>query len=146
MEIRRMTLEDYDRVYQLWTRTPGMGLNDVDDSREGIAKYLLRNPTTCFVAEKAGQIVGVILCGHDGRRGFIHHTAVLASEQRQGIGAALVDHALEALKGEGIHKVALVVFAKNELGNRFWEGQGFSVREDLRYRNKALRALTRLDT
>ena len=146
MEVRLMTMEDYERVYQLWLSTPGMGLNNVDDSREGIAKYLRRNPTTGFVAEKADEIVGVILSGHDGRRGYIHHTAVKTSERNQGIGGALVDRALGALKNEGIHKVALVVFSKNEVGNRFWENRGFEVREDLIYRNKALSQLTRIDT
>ncbi len=146
MKIRLMTAEDYERVYQLWLSTPGMGLNDVDDSREGIARYLRRNPATCFVAERADEIVGVILSGHDGRRGFIHHTAVKTSERNQGIGGSLVDHALEALKSEGIQKAALVVFSRNEIGNRFWENRGFEVREDLVYRNKALGNLVRLDT
>lgn len=77
--IRRMNAADYDAVYALWLSTSGMGLNAEDDSREGIESYLRRNPTTCFVAETAKEIVGVILAGHDGRRGFIHHTAVKES-------------------------------------------------------------------
>ena len=85
MQIRNMLINDYEKVYDLWINTPGMGLNDIDDSREGIEKYLLRNPTTCFVAEKEGSIVGVILSGHDGRRGFIHHTAVCVSARSKGI-------------------------------------------------------------
>ena len=83
--IRPMTIDDYQGVYDLWLATPGMGLNDRDDSPEGIAAYLARNPTTCFVAEKASDIVGVILCGHDGRRGFIYHLAVRPSARRPGI-------------------------------------------------------------
>lgn len=146
MDIRPMRIEDYERVYRLWISTPGMGLNTLDDSHAGIAKYLKRNPHTCFIAEKAGEIVGVILSGHDGRRGYIHHTAVKAVERNQGIGGALVDSALAALEKEGIHKVALVVFGKNEVGNRFWEGRGFTVREDLIYRNKSITPLTRIDT
>ena len=74
--VRRMTTEDYEPVYQLWMNTPGMGLNTTDDSRDGIERYLRRNPATCFVAEIDGKIVGVILAGHDGRRGYIYHTAV----------------------------------------------------------------------
>lgn len=85
MEIRNMTLNDYNQVYALWLDTPGMGLNDIDDSREGIEKYLARNPGTCFVAECDSKIIGVILAGHDGRRGFIHHTAVAESKQRRGV-------------------------------------------------------------
>lgn len=144
--IRKMTIGDYENVYDLWISTPGMGLNDLDDSREGIEKYLKRNPDTCFVAEEAGKIVGVILSGNDGRRGFIHHTAVRVEARRQGIGKRLVDAALDALEQEGIHKVALVVFKRNELGNAFWEKQGFRVREDLNYRNRALAELKRIDT
>ena len=140
-----MTINDYERVYALWMRTPNMGLNDLDDSKEGIAKYLMRNPDTCFVAEKNGNIIGVILSGHDGRRGYIHHAAVAESEQRNGVGTALTDAAMFALEREGIAKAALVVFEKNEKGNAFWEKYGFTKRNDLVYRNKAITALTRID-
>ncbi len=146
MEIRKMSIDDYEGVYQLWMNTPGMGLNNLDDSREGIEKYLRRNPDTCFVALKNDIVIGVILCGHDGRRGYIHHTAVSTSERKQGIGNALLNAALEALEQEGINKVALVVFSKNEIGNAFWENRGFIVRNDLIYRNKNLKELTRIDT
>ncbi|MDO5520107.1 MAG: GNAT family N-acetyltransferase [bacterium] len=146
MRIRKMVIEDYEQVYGLWVRTPGMGLNSVDDSREGIARYLNRNPDTCFVAEEEGEIIGVILTGNDGRRGYISHTAVDGERQKQGIGRQLVEKALEALHREGITKVALVVFEKNIGGNEFWEKLGFTKREDLVYRNKALVQLIRLDT
>jgi len=146
MKIRLMALKDYDDVYRLWLNTPGMGLNTTDDSRAGIEKYLDRNPTTCFVAEKNSEIIGVILSGHDGRRGYIHHTAVKLSERKQGIGGALVDSAMAALKAEGISKVALVVFEQNEIGNAFWESHGFLCRNDLNYRNKQMAALERIDT
>lgn len=146
MTIRTMTIEDYEAVYQLWMSTPGMGLNNLDDSREGIEKYLKRNPTTCFVAEKDGKIAGVIISGHDGRRGYIYHTAVAVSEQSQGIGGALVDAAMAALEAEGIHKCALVAFARNETGNHFWENRGFTTRPDLVYRNKTIQEFVRIDT
>ena len=146
MPIRLMTIADYDRVYALWLSCKGMGLNDVDDSREGIEKYLNRNPSTCFVAETGGKIAGVILSGHDGRRGFIHHTAVRPDCRKMGLGKQLADAALAALKQEGISKVALVVFAHNEGGNAFWEKMGFTQRQDLAYRNLALRELIRMDT
>ncbi len=144
--IRPMFASDYDQLHALWLATPGMGLNDLDDSREGIAKYIARNPHTCFVAEQDGQLTGAIMCGHDGRRGDIHHTCVRADCQGQGIGRALVEAALDALKAEGIHKVALVAFARNEKGNAFWEKMGFTTREDLVYRNRALSEMVRLDT
>lgn len=143
--IRIMTIEDYEKVYDLWIHTEGMGLNTTDDSREGIAKYLFRNPNTCFVAEEHGELVGVIMSGHDGRRGFIHHTTVKKDYRGKGIGKKLVASALTALEAEGIHKVALVAFEKNVLGNAFWEKVGFTVRDDLVYRNKNIHELKRID-
>jgi len=146
MVVRKMTIDDYNEIYDFWMSTPGMGLNDVDDSNVGIAKYLKRNPDTCFVAIISNKIVGVILSGHDGRRGYIYHTAVSAACRNKGVGSALLNAALTALHDEGISKVALVVFKNNEIGNTFWEHTGFSTREDLNYRNKALAELKRIDT
>ena len=146
MEIRNMQLDDYDSVYALWLSCPGMGLNNLDDSREGITKYLARNPDTCFVAVEDGRIIGSILTGHDGRRGYISHTAVSPSHQRQGIGKQLVEVALDALKQQDINKVNLVVFARNEKGNAFWEKMGFTQRPDLIYRNCTLVDMERFDT
>jgi len=140
MKIRKMTIDDYEGIYQLWISTPGMGMRSVDDSKEGIAKYLNRNPETCFIAESENKIIGVILSGHDGRRGYIHHTAVNLTNRMQGIGRALVNAATESLKDQGINKVALVAFGTNKLGNSFWESEGFEVRNDLVYRNKSLNA------
>jgi len=146
MTIRNMIIGDYDAVYRLWQSTPGMGLNTTDDSREGIAAYLARNPNTCFVAEESGEIVGAILSGHDGRRGYIYHVAVAPLSQHGGIGTALLDRAMDALKNEGIHKVALVVFSNNSGGNTFWDKLGFTSREDLVYRNKSITELTIIKT
>jgi N-acetylglutamate synthase len=136
--IRPMLIEDYDAVYHLWSDTPGMGMRSLDDSLEGIARFLTRNPNSCFVAESEHQIAGVILCGQDGRRGYIYHTAVKQDCRKRGIGKALVDAALEALQKEKINKVALVVFTTNHLGNEFWERIGFTMRDDLIYRNFSL--------
>ena len=144
--IRTMTIQDYDAVHQLWMSCTGMGLNDVDDSWEGIGRFLKRNPSTCFVAVEGDQVAGCIMAGHDGRRGYIYHTAVHPSQRRKGIAAALVEAALAAMKDEGISKVALVVFSRNEQGNAFWEKQGFTQRNDLVYRNKNLIELIRIDT
>lgn len=144
--IRQMTVNDYSNVYELWLSCKGMGLNDVDDSEEGIARFLSRNPDTCFVAEIDNQIVGVIMAGNDGRRGYIYHTAVHPDFRKQGIGSLLVDATLNVLKQIGISKVALVVFDKNADGNAFWEKQGFTVRSDLTYRNKSLARMIRFDT
>lgn len=146
MNIRIMTIEDYDAVYDLWLSCAGMGLNNLDDSREGIERFLKRNPDTCFVAVNQNVIVGVIITGNDGRRGYIYHTAVNSAYRKQGIAKALVEKSMEALKNCGINKVALVVFNKNQNGNAFWEKIGFSVREDLVYRNKNLVEMIRIDT
>ena len=144
--IRVMNTEDYDRVYALWMSCKNMGFNNLDDSRQGIEKYLKRNPSTCFVAEQGDAIVGVVLAGHDGRRGFIHHMAVAEDCRRQGIATDLLGQALAALKEEGINKAALLVFNRNEAGNVFWERQGFTARDDVTYRNKELTEMIRIDT
>lgn len=146
IKIRIMSIEDYDDVYHLWINTPGMGLNTIDDSREGIHRYLKRNPTTSFVAEDKGKIVGVIISGHDGRRGYIYHTSVLPEYRHQGIARELVESAIRALDKEGIYKVALVVFDRNEIGNQFWEKIGFTKRDDLVYRNQNIHEFDRIDT
>lgn len=146
MNIRTMTIADYDAVYALWLSCKGMGLNDLDDSREGIDRFLKRNPETCFVAEENDMIAGVIIAGNDGRRGYIYHTAVAPRFRRKGVAKTLVNTALNALKELGINKTALVVFDRNADGNLFWESMGFTSREDLVYRNKALTEMTRIDT
>lgn len=146
MDIRKMIIDDYDEVYNLWTSCAGMGLNNLDDSENGIGIFLKRNPDTCFVAESGNKIVGVIMVGNDGRRGYIYHTAVHPQYRKQGIASKLVHTTLKALKQSGINKVALVVFDKNESGNQFWEKQGFTVREDLVYRNKSITEMIRIDT
>lgn len=147
MHIRTMHPTDYPAVYDLWLHTPGLSLNNLDDSAQGIAKYLARNPSTCFVAlDDDARIVGAILAGHDGRRGYIHHTAVRPDCRSRGIGTQLVAHAMRALDLEGVKKVALVAFRQNEAGNAFWERRGFDSREDLVYRNMNIHALERMDT
>ena len=146
IKIRTMTLADYDDVYSLWLSCKGMGLNNLDDSKEGIARYLERNPETCFVALDEEKLIGVIMAGHDGRRGFIHHTAVSPEHRRRGIAKRLAETALNALKGLGINKVALLVFERNKDGNKFWEKIGFTARDDVVYRNKTLTDIIRMDT
>lgn len=146
MEIRKMIIDDYEEVYKLWMSCAGMGLNNLDDSKEGILRFLDRNPDTCFVAVDLGRLIGVILAGNDGRRGYIYHTSVSPDCRKNGIATKLVDTAMEALSGCGIHKVALVVFEKNRDGNQFWEKIGFTSRSDLIYRNKSISEMIRIDT
>lgn len=146
MEIRKMILDDYEGIYALWMSCAGMGLNNLDDSKEGIGKFISRNPDTCFVALDGDKIIGVIMAGSDGRRGYIYHTAVHCEYRKRGIATKLVDHVLDALRELGINKAALVVFGRNEAGNAFWENRGFTEREDLVYRNKSLVEMVRIDT
>lgn len=136
--IRRMRISDYEEVHKLWLSSEGVGLNELDDSKDGIGRFLLRNPDTCFVAERDGNAAGVILAGNDGRRAYIYHLAVLEEYRGRDIATQLVDAVMNALKLLGIKKAALVVFKDNMGGNAFWEKLGFTVREDLIYRNKVV--------
>ena len=144
MEIRQMRNEDYNEVYQLWMSCEGIGLNNRDDTPEGVANFLQRNPDTCLVAEIEGRIVGVVLAGTDGRRGRVYHMAVHPDSRRQGIARQLVEKALDGLKQAGVYKVSLVAFAKNQAGNGFWESMGFVARDDLVYRDKLLAPVERV--
>lgn len=130
-----MKKRDWKKCLELWQNIPGMGLNSIDDTKEGIVRFLRRNPKSCFVAETDGTIIA----GHDGRRGYIYHTAVLPQFRRRGIATALLKAAMDALKKQKIAKVALLVFSDNESGNAFWENHGFTKRSDITYRNKVIR-------
>lgn len=136
--IRRMHINDYEEAHKLWLCCKGVGLNELDDSRDGIERFLLRNPDTCFVAEREGKVTGVILAGNDGRRAYIYHLAVDKEYRGKGIATQLVDAVVNVLKLLGVQKAALVVFKDNTEGNAFWEKMGFTVREDLIYRNKVI--------
>ena len=128
--IKEMTIDLYDRVLALWQASEGVGLSEAD-SRAGIAEFLERNPGFSFVAFNQRQLVGVILCGHDGRRGYIHHLAVSYNHRRQRIGQALVAHSLASLKRAGIGKCHIFVFRENETALAFWQGVGWTERIDL---------------
>ena len=132
-EIRVMTIDDYDEVYSLWQTIHGFGIRSIDDSREGVLRFLKRNPTTSVVAVEDGKIVGAILCGHDGRRGCLYHVCVREDHRRLGIGKAMVVHCMNALKEEHINKVSLIAFTQNDIGNAFWKCIGWTKREDLNY-------------
>ena len=128
--IREMTLDDYDQVTALWEASEGVGLSS-NDSRDGIAAYLGRNAGLSFVAVEAGRTVAAVLCGHDGRRGFLHHLAVAASHRRRGLGRALVRRCLEALARAGIRKCHTFAFAPNVEARNFYTRIGWQLREDL---------------
>lgn len=131
--LRVMKTEDYDKVYALWQKISGFGIRSIDDSREGIERFLLRNPETSVVAEENGRVVGAILCGHDGRRGCLYHVCVDPEYRMRGIGKSMVVFAMEALKRENINKVSLIAFTKNDIGNTFWKEVGWTRRKDLNY-------------
>jgi ribosomal protein S18 acetylase RimI-like enzyme len=130
MDIRTMAIEDYDSVIRLLSTTSGVRLRDAD-SREGIARYLERNPGFSFVALVGGTIVGCVMCGHDGRRGYLQHLAVSPDYRLGGIGSALVEACLTKLKGLGIFKAHIDVLIENRQANEFWRRRGWRKREDI---------------
>ena len=133
MQIRLMTIEDYEEVHALWMTIKGFAIRSVDDSKEGVERFLMRNPTTSVVCESEGRIIGAILCGHDGRRGCLYHVCVHPDHRRRGIGKAMVVFCMNALKKEKINKVSLIAFTANDIGNAFWNTIGWTRRQDLNY-------------
>ncbi|WP_294237237.1 GNAT family N-acetyltransferase [Pseudobutyrivibrio sp.] len=129
-EIRTMTIEDYDEVYLLWTSIHGFAMRSLDDSKEGVARFLSRNPDLSVVAIAEGKIVGSILVGNDGRHGSFYHVCVKEEYRKHGIGKAMVTSAMHRLKDEGINKIQLVAFSGNQVGNQFWHAEGWRERED----------------
>lgn len=132
--VRTMTIEDYEGLYALWRTIRGFGMRSIDDSREGVERFIKRNPTTSVVAvDGEDVIVGGILCGHDGRRGCLYHVCVREDWRRMGIGKAMVVRCMNSLKEEKINKVSLIAFTVNDVGNAFWNCIGWTKREDLNY-------------
>ena len=130
MELAEFTFSDYAEVIALWQSSEGVGLSSAD-SPERIAAYLARNPGLSFVIRVDGELVGAVLCGHDGRRGYLHHLAVRPDQRGRGIGRALVDACMQALAREGIDKCHLFVFKENVDGLAFWRKVGWKERLDL---------------
>lgn len=133
IEIRPMTITDYDGLYALWMSIKGFAMRKVDDSREGVERFLRRNPSISVVAVAEGQIIGGILCGHDGRRGCMYHVCVREDYRRLGVGEAMVIACMNSLKAENISKVSLIAFTRNDVGNAFWNRIGWMQRRDLNY-------------
>lgn len=125
-------MADYPAVLRLWKASPrGIGLGASDDPAS-IRQFLKRNAGLSVVAVKGQQVVGAVLCGHDGRRGYLHHLVVAKRSRGQGIGRAMVEHVLNGLRAEGIPKCNLFLYASNRSGRAFWERMEFTVREDIR--------------
>lgn len=129
--ITTFDINAYEEVYRLWQTCSGVGLSGAD-SRQNIAVYLQRNPGMSFLAHEDGKLVGSILGGHDGRRGYIHHLAVQQDHRRRRIGRQLVEQCLDSLREEGIQKCHLFIFHENEPGIAFWEDCGWTFRQDIR--------------
>ena len=130
MDILDFTVADYDEVLSLWQASEGIGLG-ASDTREAIAAFLARNPGLCFVVREGGALVGAVLCGHDGRRAYLHHLAVAASHRRRGVGRLLATRCVEALRVLGISRCHLFVFRTNESARAFWKREGWWERDDL---------------
>jgi putative acetyltransferase len=130
VELRPLVLEDYQRIFELWESTEGIGLSSADQP-EAIRVYLERNPGLSTAAVDQGRLVGAILCGHDGRRGYLHHLAVESGSRGQGIGRCLVERSLDLLRQAGISKCHLFIFNKNDSGRAFWSHLGFENRADI---------------
>ena len=130
LRIRAMTPADYDPVIALWLATPGIGLSEADE-REAIGAYLARNPGLSLVAVRGDVLVGAVLCGHDGRRGYLNHLAIAPAERGRGLGRALADRCLAGLGALGIAKASIVVFSANAEGQAFWRATGGTARDDL---------------
>ncbi|MFR0575155.1 GNAT family N-acetyltransferase [Bifidobacterium boum] len=133
-----MTIDDYEKLFEMWQSTPNMGLRSLDDSKEGISLFLKRNPNTNFVAYDDNKLIGAILSGHDGRRGYIYHTVVLPEYRRQGIATNLVDMAVKSLQEEGITRVCLNVMETNEQGKKFWIDRGWEKKDFLGFYSKSI--------
>lgn len=132
MEIREFLIKDYGAVVELWESVEGVGLHDDVDSQHGIGIYLFRNPGLSFVAVDENRVVGAVHCGHDGRRGYLHHLAVAESYRNRGVGKNLVQTAINALRVKGFRRCNSFVFCDNINGLNFWKGQGWSERNDLK--------------
>jgi len=138
-EVRAMRESDYTEVLALWQRCEGIGLSD-SDSREAIAAFLARNPDMSAVARSAdGRLVGAVLCGDDGRRGYLHHLAVSPDARRAGIAATLLRHCFERLAVRGISKCNIFLFGDNAAGREFWRRGGWAARPDLEILQKRVR-------
>ncbi|KUK83664.1 MAG: GCN5-related N-acetyltransferase [Petrotoga mobilis] len=130
IKFREAKIEDYEQMYRLWEKTEGMGLSE-SDTKENIERFLNKNQGLNYVCEDNEKIVGTILCGEDGRRGYLYHLAVDKKYRRNGIGKELVNLVLNSLKEKGIIKCHLFVYYENEIGKTFWEKTGWYKRDEL---------------
>jgi N-acetylglutamate synthase len=129
-DIQPMSISDYDQVLAFWRAQEGIGLNKSDE-RQPLADFLERNPGMSFIVRDASNVIAAVLCGHDGRRGYIHHLAVAPAHRNRGLGRMLVHRCLDTLKQHRIAKCNVFVYTANHDGQGFWESLGYRNRTDL---------------
>lgn len=130
VEIRNMDFDDYAGALKLWKSLPGLGLSSADE-QDAFNHFLEKNPNTCFIAKDGSKIIGTVLGGSDGRRGYLYHLAVHRNYQRIGLGRQLSEKCLSALKSQGLQKSHIFVISSNQEGLRFWEKLGWLLRKDI---------------
>ncbi len=130
VQIRDFTMEYHDGALALWRRDTHIGLSSAD-SREAMEAFLRRNNGLSKVMICEGRLIGAVLCGHDGRRGYVHHLYVEPDHRRDGMATLLVDACLDNLRQDGIQKCHLFIFKDNEVGKRFWAGTLWKKRDDI---------------
>ena len=128
--IRELATSDYDALYAFWQQTPNIGLSSAD-SRQAISAFLERKPGLSYAAVRKGEIVGSVLAGHDGRRGYLYHLAVMPEHRRNSIARRLVEAALSRIREAGIQKCHLMIFRENEVGKQIWRRLGWELRKDI---------------
>lgn len=129
-KIRKMTINDYKEVFDLWNSIKGFAIREIDDSKSGINKFIKRNPTTSIVAVSNNQIIGTVLCGHDGRQAYLYHVCVRKDMRNHGIASSMILYIINKLKLLKINKISLVAFKKNKLGNEFWRTANWELKKD----------------
>ncbi|MGD9308476.1 MAG: GNAT family N-acetyltransferase [Desulfosarcina sp.] len=134
LTIEKMRIDDFEEIHRIWSNSNGVTLRAIDDSKEGIEKFLRRNPNNSFICRIKGELIGGILAGHDGRKGFIYHTVVNEKYRDRNIGKKLVEKVIHSLKEKSITKIGVLVNSDNLSGNDFWESLGFEYINDLNYR------------
>lgn len=135
--IRNMIPEDYSAIKILWENTPGLKLEKAD-SKDGITRYLVRNPNLSFVAEIDGQIIGTVLCGEDGRRGYLQHLCVENKHRHNGIAKMLLAKAIEQFSSLQLYEIRIFVLKSNNIGTQFWSKLGWELRKDILVRTYQL--------
>ncbi|MGA2259544.1 MAG: GNAT family N-acetyltransferase [Thermoguttaceae bacterium] len=129
--VSAMTAHDLDAVLALWVQTKGVGLNE-SDTPDQLRAYLDRNPGLSLIARDGTRLVAAVLCGHDSRRGYLNHLAVLPEYRDRGLGRQMVGTCLGALGAVGILKCNIFLYADNETGQQFWNRCGWMARSDLK--------------